>query len=88
MNSQLRSGTVNSQERSGTVNSQLRSETVNSALIGQLSFGLVNSALDWSTQLWTRQLSFGKVNSAHEFQQAATRVTNQITSRKPIVLPI
>ncbi|KZV36193.1 hypothetical protein F511_20092 [Dorcoceras hygrometricum] len=63
----------------------VNSQTVNSAgqqsthlWIGQLSFGLVNSALDG-------QFIFEKVNSAHEFQQVATRVTNQITSGKPIV---
>ncbi|KZV36787.1 hypothetical protein F511_12283 [Dorcoceras hygrometricum] len=74
VNSDLGQSTVNSDMRQSTqlVNSQI----VNSAgqlstqlWIDQLSFGLVNSALDG-------QLRFGKVNSAlaHKFQQDVIRV--------------
>ncbi|KZV52076.1 hypothetical protein F511_42034 [Dorcoceras hygrometricum] len=81
INSDLGRSTVNSDLGQSTVNSDLRRSTVNPDLgrsNSQLIFGMVNSAL-------TGQFSFGKVNSAHEFQQTATRVINQITSGKPII---
>ncbi|KZV43233.1 GDSL esterase/lipase-like [Dorcoceras hygrometricum] len=91
---QLRPGTVNSQLKYGTANSSGQQSDSHTAVNSQLSFGLVNSALDGQfrfgdensdlatqIQIWRWKFRFGKENSAREFHKNTVNFHAELCTR-------